>query len=146
MCADASWATEDPLGIGGLLDAAVRLAAIVDRDPRHRPLLRRLLADAGASLRAFVGTPALLLPTDHRLAFRELGLAIGLHAVEDLARRIGPGGELAPAVAALAAHRPLAARIDAFWARDENRRGRTWSEHADINSVMLATSLEAAPV
>ena len=145
MCAEASWATDDPLGIGGLLDDAVRLAAILERAPRHRPLLRRLLADADASLRAFARTLLSTLPADHRLAFRELGLAIGLHAVEDLAPRLAGDGELARAAAALTAHRPLAARIDAFWGRDENRRGRTWGEHLDINSVMLATSLLAAP-
>jgi hypothetical protein len=36
---------------------------------------------------------------------------------------------------------PLAARITGFWADPANRRDRTWSDHRDINEVMLATSL-----
>jgi hypothetical protein len=145
MCAEGSWATDDPLGIGGMLDAALRLAAVRAREPGLRALLRRLLADADASLRGYARTLPSTLPADRRLAFRELGLAIGLHRVDELAPRLAGDEELARAAAPLAAQRALAARIDAFWGRDEARAGRTWREHLDINAVMLATSLLAAP-
>jgi len=144
MCAGGRWATDDPLGIGGLLSDAARLSAIVLRDGGYLPLLHRLLADAAASLRAFARTPSLAVPAAQRLAFRELGLAIGLRAVEGLAPRLAGHGDLAPAVAVLEPYLPLAARITGFWADPANRRDRTWSDHRDINTVMLATSLAPA--
>lgn len=52
------------------------------------------------------------------------------------------GGELARhSVDALRAHVPLREAINAFWLQAENRRGPTWTDHRDINDVMLATSL-----
>lgn len=32
-------------------------------------------------------------------------------------------------------------KIESFWRRPEHRRSLTWSEHRDINEVLLATSL-----
>ncbi|MGD9082806.1 MAG: hypothetical protein PVJ50_06225 [Desulfobacterales bacterium] len=31
--------------------------------------------------------------------------------------------------------------IEKFWLDPKNRRAKSWTEHQDINSVMLATSL-----
>ena len=36
---------------------------------------------------------------------------------------------------------PMIDTIEGFWTEPANRSGRTWKEHEDINSVMLATSL-----
>ena len=36
---------------------------------------------------------------------------------------------------------PVGERIESFWRTPEHRRSLTWSEHRDINEVMLATSL-----
>ena len=36
---------------------------------------------------------------------------------------------------------PLQERLLRFWLQAENRRASTWIEHADINDVMLATSV-----
>lgn len=144
MCAGGRWATDDPLGIGGLLIAAARLAPIALRDGAYLPLLDRLLADAAISLRACARTPLLSLPAAQRLAFRELGLAIGLRAVESVATRLAGREDPAPAVAVLEPYLPLATRITGFWADPATRRGRTWSDHRDINEVMLATSLAPA--
>jgi hypothetical protein len=36
---------------------------------------------------------------------------------------------------------PLRNALEAFWLQPENQRSETWLEHADINTVMLATSL-----
>jgi hypothetical protein len=145
MCAGGRWATDDPLGIGGLLLDAARLGPIALRDGGGLlPLLRRLLADAAASLGAFARTPLLSLPAAQRLAFRELGLAIGLRGAAGATPRLAGRADLAPAVAALEPYLPLAARITGFWAEPANQRGRTWSDHRDINEVMLATSLAPA--
>ena len=74
-------ATTDPLGLGGLLFDAVRLARTA---PANRDLLAALLAAVVANLEACVRSFD-LLPAHHRLAFRELGLSIGLAGVSMLA-------------------------------------------------------------
>jgi hypothetical protein len=89
-----------------------------------------------------------LSPADHRLAFRELGLAIGLAALglmEEDARR-GAAYFSGPAAARarleqLARYAPVRAEIESFWLPPERRRVPTWLDHEDINDVMLATSL-----
>lgn len=151
LCAGGRWATEDPLGIGGLLAAAARLARLVAdrgvvRDTDGGDLLARVLADSIVSLRAFSRDEPFALPADHRLAFRELGLSIGLRAVEALAD-LPPGALEEPYAAALAdlrRHLPLARRIEVFWSDPARRRGPTWQAHRDIDEVMLAASLAAA--
>jgi hypothetical protein len=149
MCAGARWATDDPLGAGGLLAAAARLADLVaHRGVERRDLLSRVLADARASVAAVAADPALHRPADHRLAFRELGLSIGLRAVEALAAL--PLEELDRPLAVavplrdLRRHLPLAERIEAFWSDPAHRRGPAWQDHRDIDEVMLAASLTAA--
>jgi hypothetical protein len=74
---------------------------------------------------------------EHRLAFRELGLATGLHAVA-LMRQQGTGD---PVLERLGAYDPLRAEILAFWLRAEHQRASSWTGHRDINEVMLATAL-----
>jgi hypothetical protein len=142
MCAGGEWATTDPLGIGGLLLDTARLARVGEAGAAVPDgLLPRLLEDAAASLEA-VGEGALLRqPLERRLAFRELGLAIGLHAI-DLARpALERGAARRPAVAALLRHRPLGEAIEEAWAAPESRRTRAWLEHRDIDTAMLATAL-----
>jgi hypothetical protein len=36
---------------------------------------------------------------------------------------------------------PFGERIESFWRDPEHRQSLAWSEHRDINEVMLATSL-----
>lgn len=129
-------ATDDALGIGGLLIDAYRLAQLgSDQD-----LLEATLAAALAGLDQYAGwnlqTP---LHARRRLAFRELGLAIGLAAVERLSAIASPA--LRPLVAEVERYAPLRNALEAFWLQPENQRSETWLEHADINTVMLATSL-----
>ena len=129
-------ATDDALGIGGLLIDAYRLAQLgSDED-----LVEVTLAAALAGLDQYAGwnlqTP---LHARRRLAFRELGLAIGLAAVERLSTIASAG--LRPLVAEVERYAPLRNALEAFWLQPENQRSETWLEHADINTVMLATSL-----
>jgi hypothetical protein len=65
-----------------------------------------------------------------RLAFRELGLAIGLAT-----------STRHPRLAAFAAFAPLREHVRAIWLDPAQHRAATWTEHLDINEVMLATSL-----
>jgi hypothetical protein len=146
LCRDGDWATEDPLGLGGLLADAWRVAQLVARGSVELGgLLERLLADAGRGLAAYVRRGGLDQPVPRRLAFRELGLAIGLHAVERLAAwsRSSPaaGERVPPLVEALARWRSLAGEIERVWSSPAHRAASAWIDHLDINEVMLATSL-----
>lgn len=142
LCEGIDCTTQDALGIGGLLIDCARLARMVaERGVERRALLADLLTAARASLAAFTRTGALSLPAAHRLGFRELGLSIGLRAVDRLPRWLEPGSELAAEAEPLRRYLPLAHEIEAFWADPAHRRAATWTEHQDINEVMLATSL-----
>jgi hypothetical protein len=141
MVQRSALATTDPLGLGSLLMDALQLARLPPASAEPcRPLLEDLLASALASLPRCELQPD--APAGARLGFRELGLAIGLAAVERLAARGAalPAGTRA-AVESLRAYLPLRAAINGFWAEPSNRSGSSWTGHRDINEVMLATSL-----
>jgi hypothetical protein len=142
MCEETRWATDDPLGIGGLLDDATRLAQMVfqRRLERHR-LLRKLLAEAESSLRSFARSPLLSYSAQRRLAFRELGLSIGVQGLTRIKSLVKQDGELTALVDDLLAYRPIAEQIQTFWSDPAHRRSSTWTDHRDINAVMLATSI-----
>ena len=149
ICRGQSWATGDPLGIGGLLWNACHLAQLIDSGlPEQAELLRTLLASACAGLESFVHMNSLQLPADYRLAFRELGLAIGLRGaaiVEKLLTEkptLFPNGvQLHTQIECLRQYQPMIDTIVQFWLQQSNRTTSTWTDHRDINMVMLATSL-----
>lgn len=130
-------ATADPLGLGGLLVDAWRVAQLGDSgDMASRDLVARLLEAARAGLQAYAGGGELRRPAEQRLAFRELGLAIGLAAIPSLR-----GHPSRVSVDGLEEFVPLRDAIEAFWLHEPSRRAPTWREHEDINEVMLATCL-----
>jgi hypothetical protein len=68
-------------------------------------------------------------------------LSIGLQAIA----RIQPGALCSGtqyALEQLAQYQNLSDRILEFWLVRENQQRSSWSEHADINDVMLATALQ----
>ena len=152
-CAGRSWATDDPLGIGGLLADALLLARLLADDPAPggaaagalRGVLEDAVRDAGRSVRAVAGSPLFDLPADRRLAFRELGLSLGLAAAETLRDAVSSAGAdveaLAPALDAIEDGAALRGSIHAFWSDPEHRSSAPWLRHPDINDVMLAASL-----
>ena len=90
----------------------------------------------------------LMFPADYRLAFWELGLSIGLHAVEKMRGLIGQNSgpfkkkkSLHTRIESLMQYALLGETIEAFWLERVNRETDTWMSHRDINMVMLATSL-----
>lgn len=142
LCAGGHWATDDALSIGGLLDVAARLASLGNvHSGDHHPLLRRILIEASCSLQTF-DESLLHRPADRRLAFRELGLAIGMSEIERVADLLKQDRELAGLVDAVLASQPLAETIRSFWADESHRRNDTWHNHRGINDVMLATALQ----
>jgi hypothetical protein len=95
-----------------------------------------------------MSSPFLNLPADRRLAFRELGLAIGLHAVERIRDLIEEKPNMFPKIHPiysqirhLGRFAHLRETIEKLWLDPQNRKAKTWTEHQDINNVMLATSL-----
>ncbi len=159
ICArHASWSTTDPLGIGGLLaDAAMLIELVGQRDIAFESLLHTILSDAhrGLDFALDGGSGARMLsqPTEVRLAFRELGLCMGLRAIGPMqaAMVAHPDRFLPDASAAALRVRldamqravPVADRIEATWLDPATRETRGWVEHRDINDVMLAASLLA---
>jgi hypothetical protein len=149
ICKGKSWATDDPLGIGGLLSDAFKVAQLIITEDFEHTDLPEVLWDASLQgLESWSSQNPLELPADYRLAFRELGLSIGLRAVERLQGLIthNPGrfnksNPLHAQVESLMRYAQVREDIEMFWLERTNREANTWTEHRDINMVMLATSL-----
>ena len=152
MCRGRQWETDDSLGIGGLLCDAARIAQLAAAGnagvPDGPTLLEHVMASAVTGLEVFTDGPTLQAPAAYRLAFRELGLSIGLHAtvllrqlVQEHPELLDRNGRISRQLDLLDRYLPLAEKIEYFWLDDENRAARSWNEHREINMVMLATSL-----
>lgn len=138
-------ATEDPLGLGGLLCDSARVTQLIARAGLPlRGLLRALLEAAREGTERYAQSDAMRYSAAYRLAFRELGLGIGLHGVslmETLNASLIGNDILAEQLDALQAFVPLAEVLEMYWLRPEHQNVPTWQEHEDINAVMLSTSL-----
>jgi hypothetical protein len=143
MAKRLEWRTDDPLGLGGLLSDALRVGQLLSESADDGALLAPLLDAAGWGLDSLLRERPFDRPAAHRLAFRELGLSIGLHAAERLAALLAPA-ELLPGVERLLEHAGLGERIEHFWLEPRQQRSAGWLAHEDINAVMLATSLTPA--
>jgi hypothetical protein len=144
-------ATGDPLGIGGLLMDAGTLAQLTDGENCvDDGFLDALLAAAIDGLQHYRAQGELDRKATQRLAFRELGLSIGLQVIPIIEKEIAarrpafrhsPG--LPQRLGALAEFAATGRAIEAFWLTPAHRESALWLEHENINAVMLATSLVA---
>ncbi|MGD2113283.1 MAG: hypothetical protein PVI50_07845 [Gammaproteobacteria bacterium] len=149
MVAHGSLVTADPLGLGGLLVDAARVEQLMHNGSfPDGELLEALLSAALAGLDQYARQQDLRLPAPYRLPFRELGLAIGLHALAGLRDSLAARPERLPNTARLRArlealmhYAPLGDEIESFWRDPAQQQVSTWSEHRNINEVMLATRL-----
>ncbi|GBE52599.1 hypothetical protein BMS3Bbin14_01073 [bacterium BMS3Bbin14] len=149
ICRGLAWETDDPLGIGGLLFDACRTVQMIDHGfSQQASLPEELLQAALAGLQTFVRTNTLKLPAAYRLAFRELGLTIGMHGVGMihalLEEKTGLGRKhplLVEYIEILLKYSPIIDLIENFWLDPEQRSAASWRDHREINMVMLATSL-----
>jgi hypothetical protein len=148
ICRGISLPTNDPLGIGGLLFDASRIAQLMIKGAiKDKSLLEAVVGSSLLGVKAFASSEMLAYPASCRLAFRELGLSIGLAAVEDLAKWMEENpdlfrqGQLEPRVVEIMGYVRLGEEIEQFWIDGKNREASTWTEHREINMVMLATSL-----
>jgi hypothetical protein len=121
---------------------------MISTNLRESERLVSLLRDAEVGLEHFVRSRPLNASADYCLAFRELGLSIGLHALVKVQRIIvrhpenfSNQHELDARLSGLARFLPLLERIETFWLEPGNQQSHSWTGHRDINSVMLATSL-----
>ena len=149
ICEEQNWSTSDPLGIGGLLGDAFKIGQLIFRKNLDEIRLLEMLIDASLpSLETFAGQQPFQLPADHRLAFRELGLCIGLEAIDKLRHlmseapdQFGKQKFLASQVQSLGHYGSLIETIKCFWLNHSHPQVASWMAHQDINEVMLATSL-----
>lgn len=161
MCRGRHWVTDDGLGLGGLLALAWWTAWLGARGRGRgdRELLEVLLEDAAAGLSEFERAAELDAPAGWRLAFRELGLAVGLSAAERLVAAAGEdGGDRSTRLGAstpepgevpvprerarrLQDYLPLREEIEEYWLDPDHRTASTWRDHRDISRITLAASL-----
>lgn len=150
VCQGRDWATDDALGIGGLLCSAWQTARLIAEGSVVMPpgLLQEMLDAALVGLPAVAGMNIPALPADYRLAFRELGLTIGLHAAERLQGLVAEKpalfaghDRLSAQLVQLLRYKAFAGVLEQFWLAGQNRKAKTWIDHREINMVMLATSL-----
>jgi hypothetical protein len=145
LCQDRDWATDDPLGLGGLLFDVCRLCRLSENNHTDAELLEALLDGCSRGLASFLRARPLARPASHRLAFRELGLAIGLKAVAAIAYEIRQRS--------LDNRAALRRATDCFCGMNRSvprssmigsparQQDESWRAHQDINDVMLATAL-----
>jgi len=147
ICDGKSWATDDPLGLGGILVDAYSVAQMIERRGLElADLLVSLLEAVRVGLESYARTNQLMLPADYRLAFRELGLSIGMRAIERSKEMTDktPGmfsQRHRSQIEDLMRYIPLGQFIENFWLAPKSREADSWMTHRDINMVMLATSL-----
>lgn len=149
MCTGKQWVSEDALGIGGLFSDAFKLVQLINTHHlQETARLQSLLQDTVLSLQAYITHNQLNLPAEYRLAFRELGLSIGLHTVAKMQKIIEKNpdnfenvDQLISTLSNLYHFHKIAEAIENFWLNPKHRSVNSWQEHADINNVMLATSL-----
>lgn len=151
LCEGRNWSTDDPLGIGSLLTNAYTLFQLIEIQYLNTPTrLEGLLRDIEYSLQSFARSNQLHLSADYRLAFRELGLAIGLNAITRMQQRIKLHKAhfnhvdikvLEALLTSLYRFYSIHTIIENFWMEPGHQSVAAWVQHADINNVMLATSL-----
>jgi hypothetical protein len=127
--------------VGGLRIGKPLHQLLLERDVDCRRLLDPVIAEAELSLASFSSAPVFGHPAEQRLAFRELGLSIGIHAMQHVRSLLRHDARLADTADRRTGYGPLADQIEGFWSRPAARRTGMWNEHQHINSVMLATSL-----
>lgn len=150
MYAGRDLATGDPLGIGGLLVDAWQLFRLHGKAGTvAQARMPELVEAAAPGLNRWVEQRQLQASPRHRLAFRELGLATGLRAAARLSEcahslSAPDSARLGASLANISDRFVLAGDIERTWLDAANQTHQSWTEHRDINEVMLAACLAPA--
>jgi len=150
ICTGKSLITDDPLGLGGLLTGSCKMVQLIIKKNFIQPeLLETVAASSLIGLESYVREASLKLPSAYRLAFRELGLSIGLQALEKLKQILEQYPDVFSQyrsgrsnLGRLLKYVSLSEAINSFWLEPANRESASWKAHRNINMVMLATSLD----
>jgi len=142
ICRGMNLTTNDPLGIGGVLFDATRVAQfIVKENMDFNQLLKSILDSAYTGLGSFFRSNPLRIYPDYRLAFRELGLSIGLKGVKRMQKCFKYDNPFQEIISPFMNYLSFGNKIQDFWIQNKNWNLGSWAEHREINMVMLATSL-----
>lgn len=149
LCQHGEWTTDDPLGVGGLLFDACRLCQLIREEQlRELRLLEAVIKGCRNGLMLLLDRGYLNRPAPHRLAFRELGLAIGLRALPTIANSVqknrsafGSRPALPQTIDLLLPYESLGDEIVGLWLPHAEHQDESWKAHQDINDVMLATAI-----
>lgn len=148
MCRGINWATDDPLGLGGIMADTYRVGQLIVAGRFELvDLLAELLSSSLIGLDSFAGKNPFDIPSDCRLAFREFGLSIGLQAMKKLLDLMTENPDqfnkldLFARGEILGQQERIIDAIESFWLQSANRKAGSWTAHREINSVMLATNL-----
>ena len=139
LCRGRDWGTNDPLGIGGLLFDACRLSLLPQRNGDDR-LLKKITDAFENGVSTLLASQLLTRHVSQRLAFRELGLAIGLKAIPTILEASKYATQIGPKRLHLQ-YQSLAEEIISAWLPCAQSADELWQAHRDINDVMLATAL-----
>jgi len=149
------WTTDDSLGLGGILVDVHRSLRLFEKSKETDllDLALNLLRCSLKGLKGFLHKERLDSPAQYRLAFRELGLSLGLktvsilkitglddsfqNVVQEKSKRL----DLVKLIDEVSTHQKVIPMIETFWKSSKAQSSLTWKEHVDINSSMLATSL-----
>ena len=149
ICRGMNWVTNDPLGIGGLLFDAARITQLnIKGETDFNALLEVVLNSALLGISSFFKSNPLGVPVNYRLAFRELGLSIGLKGIDIMQKwfndhpdSFNRNSSINELIDSFKTYLSLGDAIDKFWMQSKNWQFGSWAEHREINMVMLATSL-----
>lgn len=142
LCTHRNWSTSDSLGIGGLLLNTAHTCEVLQKGANFIKEVEpgNLFQQSLTSLRMFSDSFEPQKDAHQRLAFRECGLSLGIRS---LYGRKDEWKDLELSFESLYPFLPLAQQVETFWTLEKNRLSRTWKDHEDINSIMLASSLIA---
>jgi hypothetical protein len=143
-CKGKIWVTGDPLGIGGLLSDAYKAAQLMIKGYfKGSDLLQILIDSSLPGLESYARMNPWNLPARYRLAFRELGLSIGLRAVERLQGLIeeSPGlfKEKLPLnsrMERLRSYTQWGEKIEKFWLEEKRGQPDSWINPTTIHKVI----------
>jgi len=142
MLGSMQMATQDALGIGGLLSDAALLSSLHSQaTQRERTLIEEMLHYSATGIGTLLQSGLFEQPATYRLAFRELGLAIGLEGIwfaDSSIKKVTADERILNILTEL---RGFGIEIRNYWMDTTHQQTRSWQAHRDINEVMLATSL-----